>query len=1192
MRSIGSSLRKALLALLAVGIATTASAQSAGSLRGTVADKTGAVVPGASVTLTNEATKFTRTGVSDAKGQYVFASVDPGNYTLRVELSGFKANSITGVRISTNDTASVDVGLEVGAQTETVNVTASREMIQKQTGAREGLITPEQIENISIIGRNPLELLRTLPGVVAPEQSSFEQNGIGAGFGGSDQAFSINGARAANLGITLDGANLRDIGNNSSMMNVPNNEFVAEVKVQMSNYMAEFGTAAINVAAVTKSGSSEFHGGVYDYLRDAKFAANDRARNYAKQDRPATKFQYPGFTLSGPLLIPGTSFNKNRDKAFFFLGWEWNRQTLAPDAIRGVVPTAGMRQGLFNDFGAGQHLNLNTSMNIPIGYPGAGTPAPNGDMRPYLDPTGLKLMNLYPQPNFQDPNNRYNYIVNSLVNANRDQGVLRVDYNLSDNTRAYVRLARDSEVNENPRGLWWQPGNIPLPSPIQGTALGKSAVANITSVLSPTTTNEFVFSFSELKNDNGFKDPSAVNQKAQGTNILNPFGNSANIPDIVMNYGSESSMWGAQDVGNIFSYNGFIRATDNFTKVLNTHVVKVGGIVERQYKKQNFQHQANVQLVFASWGNGSTGNEFADLLVGRPAQAVVGQPSAIGNFVAWNTEFYAQDSWKVGKNFTLEYGIRAGKWTNNIETEGLGAIFDPARYNPNAGTYLDAKKTQLNGVSYANQIGNDLTDARPILIMPRANFAWDLSGTGETVVRGGGGVFYNREQGNAQYNIINIAPNSYAVTLDAGNLSGLAGGQGLTYKTMGSIDPLSQAGGTDLSTMSKDKLDWPRMYQVSASISRRIPLNQTLEVGYVGTFGRHLAAQIQVNSVPVGTFSSGRVGNSDLSVPVNRANLSSDVINSRRPYPTLQNVNIFQPVGKSDYNALQLTLSRQTGSFTYLLAYTYSKFKGTVGNDFAQIDPLDPARSYGLLLANRPHNVAFSWTARLGTPVKDNGLGKALLNGWNLSGVSTYVSGQPIRLGFSGDLSTNQAALGWFGTPSFLGYSANFSQGSIGAITPTYTCDPTLKGGSGGPGDKLLDIKCVGVPSFGQSGPFVSPYNLQSPARNFHDVTVFRDFRRGESSKRMQIRVGVFNLFNQAYPIAPAGPGGSDVDITLEANCNRKLNGVPNGAGGTSDGVCDPTGGYSFTQNTVNNFGKVLTKRGRRVVEFAVRLFF
>jgi hypothetical protein len=183
------------LTLIVMAHAGLALAQSAGSLRGTVADSTGAVLPGATVTLTNEATKFTRNATSDAKGQYFFASVDPGSYTLKVELSGFKSHETKNVRISTNDTAAVDVRLEVGTQTETVTVTGTREMIQTQTGAREGVISQEQIENISIIGRNPTELLRTLPGVVAPDYADFEVMGTQSGFGSAARA-SASTARA------------------------------------------------------------------------------------------------------------------------------------------------------------------------------------------------------------------------------------------------------------------------------------------------------------------------------------------------------------------------------------------------------------------------------------------------------------------------------------------------------------------------------------------------------------------------------------------------------------------------------------------------------------------------------------------------------------------------------------------------------------------------------------------------------------------------------------------------------------------------------------------------------------------------------------------------------------------------------------------------------------------------------------
>ena len=595
-------------------------AQNTGSLRGTVTDTTGAIVPGATLTLTNEGTKFTRTAVSDAKGGFFFASVDPGVYRLKAEVAGFKTQEIKGLRMSANDTLGVEMKVEVGQQTETVEVTAGREMIQSETGSREGIITPESIENISMVGRNPLELLRTLPGVVTPEQSSFEKAGIGEGFGNVNTPWAINGARPQNLAVTIDGANLRDIGNNSGMMNVPNNEFVAEVKVQMSNYAAEFGTSAVNVQAVTKSGSAVFHGSGYYYLRDDSMAANDRSRNYANLTRPPEKYQYPGFTFGGPILIPGTGFNKNRDKAFFFVGWEWQRQTTAPDPRFGVVPTAGMRQGVFNDYQSGQHLNLPTSVNIPKGFPGAGTPAANNDLSPYIDPIGRALMGLWPQPNYNDPNNRYNYIFNPLIDANRNQGVVRLDYNITDSTRAYIRYARDSELNQNARGLWWGPGDIELPTPIDGSGKGQSAVFNLTSVLSPTTTNEFLFTWSRLKLDNRFDDPSKMDLATIGAGGLeNPFGGSGIVPDMVMEFDSSESLWFAQDVDNIFAYNGFLRFGDSFTKVMNTHALKVGGIVERQYKEQNFQLQNNIQLNFAPWGNGEHGQR-----VRRPARGTPG----------------------------------------------------------------------------------------------------------------------------------------------------------------------------------------------------------------------------------------------------------------------------------------------------------------------------------------------------------------------------------------------------------------------------------------------------------------------------------------------------------------------------------------------------------------------------------------
>lgn len=1177
------------LALAVLVVAASAFAQNAGSFRGTVTDTTGAVVPGATVTLTNEGTKYARDGVTNATGGFFFASVDPGRYSVKVALTGFKTYEAKGIRLSANDTVGLDVKLEVGAIGETVEITAERALISQQTGAREGLITPDNIEKMSIIGRNPVELLRILPGVVAPDQSQFEQVGIGTGFGNAGNAFSINGGRSENLGVTMDGANLRDVGNNSGMMNVPNNEFVAEIKVQTSNYAAEFGSAIANVNAITKAGSSEFHGSLYDYMRPYQLQANDRSRNYADQQRPKSKFNYPGATLSGPILIPGTSFNKNRDKAFFFIGYELQKQQVDTGSNFGVVPTADMRAGNFNSFLGGQNLNLGTTLNIPSGYPGAGSPVPGRNLSPYISPIGSALMGLYPDANYADPTNRYNYVTSRLNGNDRQQGIIRLDYNITESTRAYVRLARDKESPERFRGLWWQPGGIELPTPLVQNALAYSAVANVTSVLSPTITNEVVFSWSRLKNDNTWKDESKMLKSTYGISALdNPYGSSPYVPELVNEFnGSQASIWFAQDVQDIFSYNGFMRFQDSLTKVANTHALKFGAVVERQYKTQNFQHNANIQYNFAPWGYGSTGNDVADILAGRPANATAGQPSAIGNFVAWNIEAYAQDSWKVNKNLTLEYGLRFGKWTNNAETNDLGAVFDPKYYDPAQGAYIGSgADTRLNGIGYSSlgQIPQGMVPTRPLLWMPRVNFAWDVKGNGDLIVRGGSGIFYVRDQGNVQYNVINVVPHSFVSTLDGGTLQnafpgqGVNGYNGLDYTTTKLANPFAAVNAVgDFGTPNPHSLDWPRSYNASLSVAKRLPWHQVLEIGYVGTWNRNMTGQQNTNYVPLG----GAYAYSQN--PLLLAAMTDGVYNTFRPFPSLSRVNLTQYVGESNYNSMQATLSKQAGDFTYLVAYTLSQAKGTVSNDNALLDPYPDwkTRDYGILPLDRTHILNASWTWRLPSPAK-NGW-KYLVNDWNLSGISTWTSGQPWRPYFEGDLSTNAMMRAWYGSSDFQGGGGT---NSPGGITPTFSCNPTT-GGGGGVGDKVWNVGCIGIPAFGQSGPFYPPNTLRTPGRSFHDLTVFKDFPLG-GSRRLQVRLGAFNIFNQAYPDML---NNQDIDFHLNTQCNVRVADVPNGAGGTGT-VCDPTGGFTLTDNALANFGKVVTKRGHRTVEVALRFFF
>jgi hypothetical protein len=1194
------SFRRFGLSLILFLAATAAHAQNTGSLRGVVLDASGAILPGATVSLVNEGTKETRTATTDSRGGYFFAAVFPGSYTLRVEMPGFKTVENKGVRMSPNDTRGLDVTLAVGQQSETVEVTATRDIIQTETGAREGVIRAEQIENLSIISRSPMELLRILPGVVTT-QESLESVSNGGGANQTD-GYNVNGVRGRNNVITLDGSRMIDIGSNNGLIIAPNTDFVSEVKVQSSNYAAEFGSGGVQVSAITKGGSSEFHGTAYGYMRNHKFAANDRSNSIAGVEKPKSEYWYPGANLSGPILIPGTDFNKNRDKAFFFLGVELWRQKVDTGSFFSVVPTLGQRQGLFNDYAGGQNLNQPTSVNIPSGFPGAGTPAPGGDLRPYIDPMGSKLINLYPEPNYRDPNNRYNYVYNSLQKQDTTQFTMRLDYSFSDNTKAYVRLAQDDGQVNNTRGLWWNSSSYELPTTINNSQLGRSASLNVTSVLSPTVTNEFVFSYSKLKLDNIHADENAISLAGLGlTGYEGFFGlQSPFAPINIYAWGQGlGEFWDPSDQHNIFAYNSSLMFNDNFTKVLNTHAVKIGVSVERANKYQNFQNDANTALIMGGgWIPGTTGSDYGDLLVGRPAQVNSGTALNPGNWDGWNIDGYLQDSWKVKKNFTLEYGVRFSKWTNNTETNGLGAVFMPDRYNRSAGTFLDAAKTQVNGVAYASlgQVPKGLVDNRGLYMMPRINFAWDVSGNGDTVLRGGGGLFYNRPMGNAEYDILRIPPNGYATNIDA-NAGANLGPVGLTYNTVPLVDPLSRIGRIDLDSINPNSIAYPRTVTTSLSVARRMPWQQVVEVGYVGTFGRHLLNRREFNVIQPGQLSQGTIGNADLTNPLHRAALSGDVLIAQHPYPALNSIQWWEYTGTSNYHSLQATLSRQTGRrFQYFVAYTFSKVLGTnyANTEYDNIDPFEPnKRSKGVLAYDRTHILSASYNYAIPNATSKGGVLGAMVNDWQVSGITSWASGVPYNLGFIGDLGSDSVNQAWWGTPDNVGFRIQGNvAGSIqdAAVAPQFSCDPRSgTGGGNSVGDKIANINCVQIPAFGDSGPFVAPYYMRLPSRMNWDITLFKNFPIGEGDKKLQFRAGFFNIFNQA---APGYTTGQDVDLRLQTTCNVRVNGVPNGAGGTTDNVCDATKGFSLTPNTLANFGKIVLQRGHRVVEFALKFYF
>ena len=1187
---------------------------TSGTIRGTVQDPSGGVLPGATVTVTNVGTKAAAHTVTDERGGYLFAGLFPGTYTLTVELEGFKAYQRTGIALSPNDNRGIDVRLDIGAQTETVTVTGQQEVIQTETGAREGVLTAKQIENLSVIGRSSLELLRILPGVVA-EFTQGESVSFGGG-GNNTGGYTVNGIRSTNNTVSLDGSSLIDIGSNNGVIVSLNNDMVQEVKVQSSNFAAEYGTGGMNVSGVTKAGSSAFHGSVYNYWRDHRLAANDRSNSIAGTPKPQSTYQYPGGNIGGPITF-GDEYTGGRDRLFFFVAFEAQRQRIDSGSFFTRTYTEAMRNGDFSELLANRGSNLNSipQLRIPQGFADAGQPAPSNDMRPYMHPLGRYLASLYPQPNFNDPNNLYNYVYSRLEPANRHDFKARFDWNISNSTKAYVRIANEGETVEQPRGVWWsEPTDVALPTPNVGENRGRSYAGNIVSVLSPTMTNEILVSYSRLTLDNRFKDPSLLTQGAGGVTFRGIFPPEASSPylptDIIHGWGASGQVGTLWAKGNdMYAHNDALQFSNKLTKLVGSHGLKFGVSVERGQKQQNFQNLEAGQLWFGSDSDTGaapslTGNSAADMLVGRVGQfnqgtARRGDPAPgapFGEFRYWNFDAFAQDAWKLRSNLTLEYGVRFGYWTNNEELNELGGYFDPALYDPTAGSFLDLGTFQrVNGVCYVETgcAPSGILGNRSPFALPRVNMAWDIDGESNNVLRGGYGLFYNRNQGNVEYNnTLRLPPNAYQVAVDFWSGGGFGNGTGLTYDTIREATLASRIGTLGLNSLTPNSFTWPKTHSFSVSYARRIPFDQVAEVSYVGTRGRDLVSHTNGNVMPFGVMNTGTFNGIDLSIPVNRAAVATEDTNlaSFRPFNAFNEITLYDFRAVSNYDSMQVTLSRQTGrNLQYFLAYTLGRTHGTLMENEtagdAVIDPYDPSRTYGVLRSDRTHVFNLSWNAFLpdgARGVMDNAIGRGLLNGWQVSGISSVASGIPIRLTFTGAAGNDSTAVAYFGTADVVGPLANRSGG---ALAPIYTCDPRTGGKN--VGERILDINCIAVPEFGSNGDLVPPYNIRTPTRMNHDVTLFKNFALPRD-QRLQFRVGFFNIFNQAFANAASA---ADVNLTLETVCRNIVPNVPNGAGGTTN-ACDPTGGFDFTQQTMDNFGRIHLKRGKRVIELALKYYF
>lgn len=1116
---------------------------SNGTLTGTVADSSGAVIPQASVVAQNEASGDVRRTVTNNEGYFAFSSLPAATYSIVVELSGFNKSENRGIVLNGGDSRAVNVVLNVATSAEKVQVVASSAVLATvDSGEKSAVITSHELQNLSLVGRNAGELLKILPGATLTANGGVnrpaytgEVIGINnVGIGGTQGSLSNVSINGTSPDITQDGGHTFDPGSPGGATPVnPNTDMVQEVKVATSNFSAEYAKGPVVMNAVSKGGGREFHGEGYLYARNAALNATDWFNNYSGVPKPDSSYYFPGVNIGGPVLIPGTHFNHNRDKLFFFEGFEYYKQTIDGGVMRAFVPTTAMRSGDFSQANTYGPLQGNLA-SIPTG-PGITNGVIPASM---IDPGAKIMLNLYPQPN-ADPktNNGYNFKQALLVPQNNWQSLSRVDYSVSDNTKVFVRYNAQRETQNMPTGLWGSTGSdnlVPTPTNIIGANASDSYAASLTHVFSPTMTSETSFDYTYIDFPNSPADPTKLLRKDASFpyhGIYNP----QSLPAI-LSWGGALPTLGTP--GNSFhprmiAVKGIPSAAENLTKVFGTHTTKYGFYFEHIYNKQDNWAQYNGTFEYEPW-NTITGNTYADILTGQGFSSYYEQAMPpLGSLGQNEIGFYAQDSWRVNRKLTVEYGMRFDHLGLPYDENNVGAaVFDPSKYNndpsqlnnhPGLLWHKINSGTPLSGVS-----------SRALFYEPRFGLAYDVFGTGKTVVRGGWGMYRYIADLNGGYytSPVGTAAGSVSQWFGFKQTGAATWAQLDTHAAPPNIVPGPGSGLVGINTMWAGHNDMPLTTSYSFTVDQTLPKSFLWEVSYVGNHGEHGINTVNINSVPLGALLKNPNANAD----------------SYRPMDNYQGVTVTGGFDKSDYNSFQTSLKRNVGMLTLQANYTFAKTMGNLSRNGVLPD-YGSHYYWGVLPYNRAQAFSVAYNLDLPNFVHSNRLVEGVINGWQISGISTIQSGQDLLSGNNNNLNFNFSETGAsntinLGTPDM-------------TLNPTLICDPRKNLQP----HQYINGACFGpAPTGGVLGAGAFPY-IPGPAYFNHDLSVFKNFKVTESQK-LQFRFSAFNFLN--HPLTSFRPGDNNFNLSLDAN--GKLS--------------NPTFGYADY------------KLGHRVVELAIKYYF
>lgn len=1053
------------LFLLALAATLLPAQSTTQQISGTVKDGSGAVIPSARVTVLHISTGQTRsTGVNES-GYYIVTNVPLGDYEVTAEASGFKKWTQKNVKVDINAKATVDATLEVGGVNESVTVSADSAQIETSSGDVGRLITGQQATNLQLNGRNFTQLLSLIPGVATTNRSAMDLFG---GYGSNMSAQSANGGRTDTFSWNIDGVDNKDNGGGGNNFVNINPDAIAEFKVLTTNYSAEYGQnagAIINLAM--KSGTREFHGGAYEYVRNDAFDA--RAFNAITKQK--LRFNNWGWNLGGPVYIPG-KFNTGKNKLFLFGGMEFKRYKQG--AINTwAVPTLALRGGDFSSLAAAQWPK--DPLNGQV-FPDGVVPTSR------ISKNMARLIQNYPLPNFTGSGG--NYVFPTTAPNNSNQYMIKGDYLINDKHQISVHYLRDYYTNlNNLTSLVTYTRKIP----------GTNAKAQWTWIASPTTVNTALFSFSGnviLQGDFAANPVFLTDYTRKGEGLTLPmiYGRNGTIPSVNV---SGYNGLGASDV-NWNNFNRLFNFKDDFSKLIGNHNLKLGILMLRSRKNQDNWPAVNGTVNFATGHANSTGNAFADALIGNFSQYTEADTNREGWYRFTQVEPYIQDDWKVSSRLTLNLGFRYQYMQPQYCALQNCVMFLPQYYDPakapqinrSNGAIISGTGDPYNGLVLG---GTDFPEAAKKRIAissnpavkalfrgipqtlantyratwgPRLGFALDVTGKQKTVLRGGYGVFYERIEGNFVFSAINNPPFISQQDIYDGNIENPTGG----------TTQLFPAG---LSNSHFPDMKVPRIMNWSFGIQHKIDSLTTLDVAYVGSSAANLSRTLNINQLRAGTLQKNPGVNT----------------NALRPYPGYGNINMYVTGSNSIYNAMQAQAKRQMrGGGLLNVAYTWSRvITDASAYNEQPVDSYNFKYDRGLATFNRSHVFVFSYIYPLPFWRTASEWYKKALGGWQISGVTSLQTGTPLNLSINPD----QAGIGQTGQrPNIVG---DWQQG-------------------GGQRLQWFNTAAFALPAAGAYGT-LGRNVVPGPGQNNWDASVQKHFTLRENWK-LQFRAEVYDAPN------------------------------------------------------------------------------